>query len=133
VSGARRVDLRPHLPARRAVGIDGLAERLGISITPVREALVRAASLLLLTRESNRGFRVALLLTTEEYHQLFGVRRLIELYAVGARDPRRADRRARRRLPPAETPGASSAIRPDARERVELDALAAAKEATHGR
>jgi DNA-binding GntR family transcriptional regulator len=70
-------------PPGEPVSIDGFAERLGISITPVREALVRAASRRLLTRESNKGFRVAPLLTTEAYHQLFDVRRLIELHAVG--------------------------------------------------
>jgi DNA-binding GntR family transcriptional regulator len=65
-----------------SVSIDGLAAALGTSVTPVREALVRAASLRLLTRESNKGFRVAPLLTSAEYHYLFEIRRLTELCAL---------------------------------------------------
>jgi DNA-binding GntR family transcriptional regulator len=68
----------------RPVNIDRLAVALGVSVTPVREALFRAASEGLLTRESNKGFRVTPLLTTTEYHHLFEVRRMLELCAVNS-------------------------------------------------
>jgi len=64
------------------LNIDALARSLDISVTPVREALVRAASERLVIQESNKGFRVAPLLTRDEYHQLFEFRRLLELEAV---------------------------------------------------
>jgi DNA-binding GntR family transcriptional regulator len=64
------------------VSIDELATRLGISATPVREALVRAASQRLLTRVSNKGFRVADLLTPDDYHKLYETRRLLEVHAA---------------------------------------------------
>ncbi len=68
----------------RPVNIDKLASDLGVSVTPVREALFRAESQGLLTRESNKGFRVTPLLTTTEYRHLFEVRRMLELCAVGS-------------------------------------------------
>ena len=68
----------------KPVNIDRFAAALGMSVTPVREALVRAASQGLLTRESNKGFRVTPLLTTTEYHHLFEVRRVLELCAVAS-------------------------------------------------
>jgi DNA-binding GntR family transcriptional regulator len=73
-------------PPGGPVSIDELAGRLGISVTPVREALVRAASQGLLTRESNKGFSVAPLLTRREYRQLIELRRLLELHAVSSAD-----------------------------------------------
>ena len=69
-------------PPGGPVSIDELAGRLGISVTPVREALVRAASQGLLTRESNKGFSVAPLLTRREYRQLIELRQLLELHAL---------------------------------------------------
>jgi DNA-binding GntR family transcriptional regulator len=78
-------------PPGGPVSIDELAGRLGISVTPVREALVRAASQGLLTRESNKGFSVAPLLTRRAYRQLIELRRLLELHAVSAADLRSED------------------------------------------
>jgi DNA-binding GntR family transcriptional regulator len=69
-------------PPGGPVSIDELAGRLGISVTPVREALVRAASQGLLTRESNKGFSVAPLLTRREFRHLIELRRVLELHAV---------------------------------------------------
>jgi DNA-binding GntR family transcriptional regulator len=69
-------------PPGDPVSIDELAERLGISVTPVREALVRAASQGLLTRESNKGFRVAPLLTQGQYRRLVELREVLELHAA---------------------------------------------------
>jgi DNA-binding GntR family transcriptional regulator len=72
------------LAAGAQVSIDDLAERLGISTTPVREALVRATSERLLTVELNKGYRVAPMLTTDEYRQLFQLRSLLERHAAGS-------------------------------------------------
>lgn len=73
-------------PPGEPVSIDDLAERLGISVTPVREALVRASSQRLVTRESNKGFRVSALLTQSEFRQLIEWRRLLELHAAATAD-----------------------------------------------
>lgn len=73
-------------PPGGPVSIDELAGRLGISVTPVREALVRAASQRLLTRESNKGFSVAPLLTRREFRHLIELRRVLELHAVSTGD-----------------------------------------------
>jgi DNA-binding GntR family transcriptional regulator len=64
------------------LSIDGLAAALEVSITPVREALARAAAERLVVQDANRGFTVAALLGEHEYHQLFDVRRLLELHAL---------------------------------------------------
>lgn len=64
------------------LSIDGLASALQVSITPVREALARATAERLVMQDANRGFTVAVLLGEHEYHQLFDVRRLLELHAL---------------------------------------------------
>jgi DNA-binding GntR family transcriptional regulator len=62
--------------------IRDLASGLEMSPTPVREALARLASAGLLTLDANRGYRIAPVLTSSEYHQLFAARRVIELGAI---------------------------------------------------
>lgn len=95
-----------------AVSIDGLAAALGTSVTPVREAMVRAASVGLLNRESNKGFRVAPLLTATEYHYLFEVRCLTELCAVAeARITEQGLARINKQLERMERSGAGPAYR----------------------
>ena len=64
------------------VHIRQLAETLDISITPMREALSRAAAQRLLIHNANRGFQVAPLLTDAEHRSLFATRTLIETAAV---------------------------------------------------
>lgn len=64
--------------------IDALARTLDMSITPVREALVRASAERLVVQTSNRGFAVAPLLSPQEYHDLFAARLAIESAAVAA-------------------------------------------------
>jgi DNA-binding GntR family transcriptional regulator len=64
------------------VHIGQLAEMLDISITPMREALSRAAAQRLLIHSANRGFQVAPLLTDAEHRSLFATRTLIESAAV---------------------------------------------------
>lgn len=68
------------------IRIDALATELEMSITPVREALARTTALGLATADANRGFRVAPLLTKDEFHQLFAARRALEVAAVRGSD-----------------------------------------------
>jgi len=71
------------------IRIDQLAKLLGVSITPTREALSRAAAQRLLVHDQNRGFLVAPTLSPAEYRDLFATRRLLEAEAIRAvRDPR---------------------------------------------
>lgn len=67
------------------LGIDAAAKRLGMSITPVREALARLASEGLISQTANKGFTVAPLLTPSEFHALFTARRVLETEALRAR------------------------------------------------
>lgn len=73
-------------PGQR-ITIDQIARDLDMSITPVREALLRVAANGLLLQWRNRGFTVAPLLTHTTYHQLFAVRGLLETYAVAHASP----------------------------------------------
>lgn len=80
-----------HFAPGRRLNIDRLAEQLGMSTTPVREALARAAAQRLVIQDNNRGFTVAPLLGEHEYHQLFEVRYLLETHALGNARPQQAD------------------------------------------
>lgn len=62
--------------------IDRLSKELGVSHTPVREALNRLASDRLVCLEPYKGFRVAPLLDAASLRQLFEARRVIELGAL---------------------------------------------------
>lgn len=71
------------------VSIDGVARRLDVSPTPVREALARLESDGLVTKRSQAGYRATELLTPEEFADLFDMRLLLEpraaeLAATGA-------------------------------------------------
>ncbi|WP_380176196.1 GntR family transcriptional regulator [Kineococcus sp. DHX-1] len=55
-----------------------LADRLGVSATPVREALARLEGSGLVVRSARRGYRAAPLLSSEELGQLVDVRLLVE-------------------------------------------------------
>lgn len=70
------------------VTIDQVAKDLQTSITPVREALTRVAADGLLMQVRNRGFVVSPLLTPTTYHQLFTVRRLLEVQAAADANPK---------------------------------------------
>jgi DNA-binding GntR family transcriptional regulator len=65
-----------HLDIREA------AERLGMSPTPVREALARLNTHGLIGLDANRGYRVSGVLTAPEFHQLYAARRVIEFGAL---------------------------------------------------
>jgi DNA-binding GntR family transcriptional regulator len=70
------------IPAAERISIDGLARELGVSPTPVREALARLESEGLATKEPLKGYRSAPLMTREEFADLHQFRLLIEPWAA---------------------------------------------------
>lgn len=64
------------------ISIDGLARDLGVSPTPVREALTRLESEGLATREPLKGYRSAPLLTREQLEDLYHFRLLLEPWSA---------------------------------------------------
>lgn len=72
------------------VSIDGLARQLGVSPTPVREALARLETAELVVKEPHRGYRTTELLDSEQLEDLYRFRLLIEPWAA-ARAAERAD------------------------------------------
>jgi len=85
------------IPPGARVSIDGLARQLGVSPTPVREALARLESAELVVKEPLRGYRTSPLLTREQLDDLYGFRLLIEPWAA-ARAAEHADAGGRERL-----------------------------------
>ncbi|GAA4970301.1 GntR family transcriptional regulator [Kineococcus glutinatus] len=67
-------EVAPGAPLRT----EALAARLGVSATPVREALARLESTGLVQRTVRRGYRAAPLLGAEELAQLLDVRLVVE-------------------------------------------------------
>lgn len=72
------------IPAGDRISIDGLARDLGVSPTPVREALTRLESEGLATKEALKGYRSAPLLSADEFDDLYRFRLLIEPWAARA-------------------------------------------------
>ena len=66
------------------IRISQFAASLEISITPVREAMARAAAERLLVLDPNHGFTVARKLSADEYDWLFAVRLLLEEEGVAS-------------------------------------------------
>lgn len=60
------------------IGIDAIARELGVSPTPVREALARIEWTGLVTRIALKGYRVAPPVTADDLRQLSEARRVIE-------------------------------------------------------
>jgi DNA-binding GntR family transcriptional regulator len=60
------------------VSIDGMARDLGVSPTPIREALARLEATGMVARIALKGYRVAPLFMTEELGKLMEARRVIE-------------------------------------------------------
>jgi DNA-binding GntR family transcriptional regulator len=79
-------------PPGTVYSVPGLAAELGISTTPIREALLELARTGLVVALRNRGFRVEPL-SAEALDHLFSMRELLERYALetlarnGLRDP----------------------------------------------
>lgn len=71
-------DLQPG----QSLSIDGLARQLGVSPTPVREAMVQLEHTGLVTRAALKGYRVAQPLTADRMAELVDARTLLELAAV---------------------------------------------------
>ncbi len=69
-------------PGQR-ITIERLAGELGVSPTPVREALARLESDGLVTKQPQRGYRASPLLTVDQVNELFDFRRLLEPWAAG--------------------------------------------------
>lgn len=77
-----RIVLGDYRPGQR-LNIDQLARDMGVSTTPVREALARLVSERLVQFQSNRGYAVTPPPDAEWLSDLFDVRRLLEPYAAG--------------------------------------------------
>lgn len=76
-----RIMEQVYAPCER-LNIDALALKLGVSPTPVREALARLAAERLVTFEAFKGYRVSALLTKTQIAHLMHARRLIEIDAA---------------------------------------------------
>ena len=72
------------------LSIDGLARELGVSPTPIREALVHLEHTGLVTRTALRGYRVAPPLDPQQIGQLLDARTVVELGALEHALERRA-------------------------------------------
>ncbi len=70
--------LKPDL----TLSIDGLARELGVSPTPIREALVNLEHTGLVTRTALRGYRVAPPFNPQQVAQLVDARTIVELGAL---------------------------------------------------
>lgn len=71
------------IPPGARINIDQLARDIGISQTPIREALARLESDRLVTKEPLRGYRATSLLTLKELQDLYEFRLVIEPWAAG--------------------------------------------------
>jgi DNA-binding GntR family transcriptional regulator len=78
------------LPDAR-ISIDRLARELGVSQTPIREALSMLEAIGLVTRRHHAGYWSAPQLTREQIDDLFELRLLLEPYAAGAAARRISD------------------------------------------
>lgn len=65
-----------------ALGIDALARELGVSPTPVREALVQLEHTGLVSRAALRGYRVAPPISEAQMRELIDARSVVEVAAV---------------------------------------------------
>jgi DNA-binding GntR family transcriptional regulator len=69
-------------PPGTVLSVPGVAKQLGISTTPVREALLELCSDGLIAPMRNRGFRVVQA-SLQDLRDLFAMREQLETYAVG--------------------------------------------------
>jgi DNA-binding GntR family transcriptional regulator len=73
------------------LSIDGLARELGVSQTPIREAMARLESDGLVSKVALRGYSASPVITRPELEDLFGLRMLLEPWAASTA-ARRLDR-----------------------------------------
>lgn len=73
------------------IAVDALARELGVSPTPIREALVRLESEGLVVKTHLRGYRAAPRLTHEDFEALFDIRMVLEPHAAKRASERRSD------------------------------------------
>lgn len=76
------------------LSIDTIARQLGVSPTPVREAMVQLERTGLVTREPLKGYRVAPPLDPEQLSELFDARLMLETTATRLATPANAELRA---------------------------------------
>src|SRR5690625_2725032 len=69
-------------PSGTSLSIDGVARELGVSPTPVREALAQLEHTGLVSRAALRGYRVAPPLSERQMAELVEARAVVELAAV---------------------------------------------------
>lgn len=86
-----------NIPPGSRITIDKVAAELGVSSTPVREALARLETQGLVTKERMRGYFATEVMSAEEFTDLWEFRLLIEPYAA-SRAAARAERSGRVRL-----------------------------------
>jgi DNA-binding GntR family transcriptional regulator len=79
---AKILDLQ--LPPDAKVNIDALARELGVSQTPIREALSQLEGDRLIVKTPGKGYRTTALLGTAELRELFEFRLLVEPWAARA-------------------------------------------------
>ncbi|MGW7514943.1 GntR family transcriptional regulator [Streptomyces sp. NPDC054796] len=70
------------MPPGASLGIDSLSRELGVSQTPVREALVQMEHTGLVTRVALKGYRVAHPLPPRQLAELFDARGMLEVAAA---------------------------------------------------
>jgi DNA-binding GntR family transcriptional regulator len=70
------------IPPNTRISIDNLAKELGVSQTPIREALSMLEALGLVTRKQFSGYCTAPKLNRKEFEELYEIRLLLEPYAA---------------------------------------------------
>jgi len=70
------------IPPDTRISIDNLAKELGVSQTPIREALSMLEALGLVTRKQFSGYCTAPKLNREQFEELYEIRLLLEPYAA---------------------------------------------------
>jgi DNA-binding GntR family transcriptional regulator len=73
------------------IAVDGMSRELGVSQTPIREALIRLEAEGLVIKSYLRGYRAAPVFTKDEFQDLLDMRLLLEPYAARRAADRRSD------------------------------------------
>lgn len=84
------------IPPGSRISIDGMSRRLGVSQTPVREALSQLESEGVVVRNHLAGFRAQPLLNAQQFEHLFEIRMLLEPRAAELAATRHTSEQLRR-------------------------------------